>query len=74
MSVSVINAIPCEINGYPKFNKNKLHNGSMGTKKILNVQHDFWKERSKHERMLLTGVYLREKRGKYVSLTFIKET
>ena len=74
MPVSVINAIPREINGYPKLNKNKLHNGSMGTKKILNGLHDFWKERSKHKRMLLAGVYLREKRGSYVCLTFIKQT
>ena len=74
MPVSVINAIPCEINGYSNFNKNELHNVSMGTKKILNVKHDFWKQTSKHKQMLLVGVHLHEKRGNYVSLTFIKKT
>ena len=34
MPVSAINATSREINGYPKINKNKLHNESMGTKKI----------------------------------------
>ena len=49
MPVFVINPTSREINGYPKFNKNKLHNESMGTKKILNVHHAFWKETSKHK-------------------------
>ena len=57
MPVSVINATSREINGYPKFKKNKLHNESMGTKTILHVHHAFWKETSKHKRMLLVGVY-----------------
>ena len=35
MPVFVINATSREINGYPKFNKTKLHNESMGTKKFL---------------------------------------
>ena len=74
MPVSVINAIPREINHCPKINNSKLHNGSIGTKKNLNVQHDFWKEKSKHKRMLLAGVHLLEKRGNYVSLTLIKKT
>ena len=43
----------------------------MGTKKILNVKHDFWKQTSKHKRMLLVGVHLHEKRGNNVNLTFI---
>ena len=74
MPVSVIKAITNEINGDPKFIKNKLHKGPMGTKKILYVQHDFWKETTKPKRMLLVGVHLHEKRGNYVSKTFIKKT
>ena len=57
MPVSVINATSREINGYVKFNKNKLLDESMGTKKVLNVHNAFWKERPKHNRMLLVGDY-----------------
>ena len=53
----MINATSREINDYLKFNKNKLHNESMETKKNLNVHHAFWKETSKHKRMLLVGIY-----------------
>ena len=74
MPSAVISAILREINGYPKFNKNKLHNVSMGTKNIFNVKHDFVKQTLKLKRMLLVGVHLHEKRGNYVSLTFIKKT
>ena len=61
MPVAMINTITHDINNYPNFKKNELHDGSMGTKKILNVQYDFWKETPKPKRMLLVGVHLQLK-------------
>ena len=45
----------------------------MGTKNILNVQHDFWKEKSKHKRMLLASVHLHEKRSNYTQFNVYQE-
>ena len=58
MSVSVINTIQHDFKRYPKFNKNKLHNRSIGAKTSLQVQHDFWKETPEPKRMLLVGFHL----------------
>ena len=62
-SVSVTNALCTvtvhdDIKRFPKLNKNKLHNMSMGTKQFLQVKHDFWKESPKPKRMLLVGLRL----------------
>ena len=38
--VSLINVMQDDLMCYPKFNKNKLHNRSVGTKIILIIQHD----------------------------------
>ena len=54
--------------------KNKLRNRSMGTKILLQVQHDFWTETPRPKRMLLVGFHVHLKRGYYVSLRFTKKT
>ena len=74
MPVSVSIARQYDFKRYQKFDKNIMHNTSMGTKQFLQVQHDFWNEISKPKRLLLVGFHLHYKRGSYVSVTFNKKT